>query len=428
MTAQDQKTAEEGGTPSQDEQRIEYRMDGGVQAWLQVLGSWILFANTWGLTNSFGIFETFYADNLLKTSSPSSVSWIGSIQLFLTMLVGVIGGWLLDAGYLQTLLIVGSFLEVIGMFMTSLCTKYWQVLVAQGICVGLGSGLLGLTSVSVIPMYFSKKRMIAMGIAATGSSLAGIIYPIMLRRLFLSIGFPWAVRSLAFLMMGCLVICCAIMRLRPRARQLTALIEFKHFRDPAYMAFVAAFTLMISSVYVPFFYIQKYAIQLNVNDDMAFYLLSMMNASSLIGRLGPNWLADYFGGLQVMAPACFLSAIVVFFMRFTHNLPGLIVIALLYGLISGGMVSLPPAIIANLNSKPSEIGTRMGLAYTIAAFGALIGNPIAGACLRSSGTSEPDVQREFQGVWIFAGAFMLLSTACVVLTRHLRPGAEGAHE
>lgn len=143
---------------------------------------------------------------------------------------------------------------------------------------------------------------------------AGIVYPIMLRRLFLSIGFPWAVRSLAFLMLACLVICCAIMRLRPRARRLTALIEFKHFHDLSYMAFVAgkpvcflfpfefyriqlikpqiAFTLMISSVYVPFFYIQKYAIQLNVNDDMAFYLLSMMNASSLIGRLGPNWLAD----------------------------------------------------------------------------------------------------------------------------------------
>lgn len=124
-----------------------------------------------GLTNSFGVFETFYAENLLKTSSPSSISWIGSIQLFLTMFVGVLGGWFLDAGYLQTLLIVGSFLEVFGMFMTSLCTKYWQVLLAQGICVGLGSGLLGLTSVGVIPMYFSKKRMIATGIAATGSSL-----------------------------------------------------------------------------------------------------------------------------------------------------------------------------------------------------------------------------------------------------------------
>jgi hypothetical protein len=49
---------------------------------------------------------------------------------------------------------------------------------------------------------------------------------------------------------------------------------------------------MISSVYIPFFYIQKYALQLGIDEDMAFYLLSMMNATSLIGRIGPNWLAD----------------------------------------------------------------------------------------------------------------------------------------
>lgn len=61
----------------------------------------------------------------------------------------------------------------------------------------------------------------------------------MLRRLFVQVGFPWAVRILAFLMLGCLIICCAVLRLRPRPRKATALIEFKHFRDLSYMAFVA---------------------------------------------------------------------------------------------------------------------------------------------------------------------------------------------
>ena len=61
-------------------------------------------------------------------------------------------------------------MTTLGMFMLSLCTKYWQVLLAQAFCVGIGSGLLGLTSVAVIPLYFRRKRMIATGIAATGSS------------------------------------------------------------------------------------------------------------------------------------------------------------------------------------------------------------------------------------------------------------------
>ncbi|PLB38219.1 MFS general substrate transporter [Aspergillus candidus] len=422
MATERKEAHEEVPVAVSEEDEAGYRMDGGLQAWLQVLGSWILFANTWGLTNSFGVFETYYSHTHLPTSSPSAISWIGSIQLFLTMLVGVFAGWFLDAGHLRILLIMGTFLEVFGMFMTSLSTTYWQILLAQGICVGLGSGLLGLTSVAVIPLYFSKKRMIATGIAATGSSLAGIIYPIMLRRLFVQIGFAWAVRALTFLILGCLMICCAVMKLRPRPRRATALIEFKHFRDRSYMAFVAAFTLMIASVYVPFFYIQRYALSLNVSEDMSFYLLSLMNAASLVGRIGPNFLADRFGGVNIMAPSCLFSAVILFVWRFSHDIPGLIVISLIYGLVSGGMVSLPPATIANLTSKQSELGGRMGLAYTIAAFGALIGNPIAGACLRPSGTDVSDVQSEYQGTWIFAGAFMILSTVCVMLTRYLRFG------
>ena len=117
------------------------------------------------------MFETYYINVLLPTSSPSAIAWIGSIQLFLTMLVGIFAGWLIDAGYLQAILVSGTFLEFSGTLMTSFCTRYWQVLLAQGICVGLGSGFLGLASVAIIPLYFSRKRMIATGIAATGSSL-----------------------------------------------------------------------------------------------------------------------------------------------------------------------------------------------------------------------------------------------------------------
>jgi MFS family permease len=91
------------------------------------------------------------------------------------MLLGTLAGWILDSGYLHVLLVAGTLLEVLGMFMTSLSSKYWQVLLAQGICVGLGSGLLGLTSVAVIPLYFSSKKMLATGIAATGSSIGGFL-------------------------------------------------------------------------------------------------------------------------------------------------------------------------------------------------------------------------------------------------------------
>ena len=124
-----------------------------------------------GLPNFFGAFETYYTTILLPTSRPSSIAWIGSIQLFLSMLIGLFAGRLLDTGYARLVFVVGSFLEVFGMLMASVCTQYWQLLLSQGICVGIGSGLLGQTSLVVIPLYFKSRRMIAIGIAATGASL-----------------------------------------------------------------------------------------------------------------------------------------------------------------------------------------------------------------------------------------------------------------
>jgi hypothetical protein len=71
--------------------------------------------------------------------------------------------------------------------------------------------------------------------------LAGIVYPFMIRRLLVSVGFPWAVRALTLLMLGCLVICCGVMRLpiRSRPRQEASTIQPKGFFDLPYVLFVA---------------------------------------------------------------------------------------------------------------------------------------------------------------------------------------------
>lgn len=54
----------------------------------------------------------------------------------------------------------------------------------------------------------------------------------------------------------------------------------------------AAFTLMVLSVYVPFFFIEDFGLALGQSSATSFYLLCIMNAASLFGRLVPNWLAD----------------------------------------------------------------------------------------------------------------------------------------
>ena len=57
------------------------------------------------------------------------------------------------------------------MMMLSLCETYWEVVLAQALCVGLGSGCLYIPSVAIVSTYFTTKKAFATGIAFGGSSL-----------------------------------------------------------------------------------------------------------------------------------------------------------------------------------------------------------------------------------------------------------------
>ena len=180
--------------------------NGGLSAWLQVLGSFMLFFNTWGLLNTFGVFQTYYESGQLFRESSSNIAWIGGIQAYMLLTVGFISGPIYDRGHLRILIIVGSFGVVFGLMMLSICKTYWQALLTQGFVVGIGAGCLFVPCVAVLPTYFSTKLGLAVGLAAAGSSMGGVIYPTVLYQLIDKLGFGWSVRVLAFIALGTLVI------------------------------------------------------------------------------------------------------------------------------------------------------------------------------------------------------------------------------
>ena len=63
--------------------------------------------------------------------------------------------------------------------------------------------------------WFDKKRGVAYGILSTGSSLGGVIFHIMINRLIRNVGYGWAMRISAFLILALLAI--AIVTVKTRA-------------------------------------------------------------------------------------------------------------------------------------------------------------------------------------------------------------------
>ena len=47
---------------------------------------------------------------------------------------------------------------VVGMMISSFCSQYWQLLLTEGLAVGVGAGCLYLPGVSIISQYFKKEE------------------------------------------------------------------------------------------------------------------------------------------------------------------------------------------------------------------------------------------------------------------------------
>ncbi|EEA25305.1 hypothetical protein TMatcc_006470 [Talaromyces marneffei ATCC 18224] len=393
--------------------------NGGTRAWLQVLGAFFLNFNTWGLLNAFGTFQSEYSTGLLRGSSQSSMSWIGSLQAFLMLVIGVLCGRALDAGYFYVDITLGVFLQVFGMIMTSICKKYWQVILAQGVCVGIGAGMSFIPSVAIVGTYFSTRRSTALGLAATGSSVGGIIYPIVLRHLIVQIGLPWAVRVMAFIMLGTLLVSVAVMKPRLPPRKSGPLIHIESLRDTVFVLWLVATFFIFVGLYIPFFYVEQYGLNIGMSPDLSFYMLIIMNAGSIPGRVMPSIIADKVGNLSVMIPSVLLTGIMMLAWNSVGSQSALIAISVLVGLTSGSIQAVLPATVAFLCPDLSKLGTNIGMTLFTSGLGLLIGSPVAGAILDHQRTPEGDI---FWGTLTFSGLFILTGGIFLIIARVVKVG------
>lgn len=222
-------------------------------AWTQVLMAHLLLFNTWGYINSFSIFQEYYTTEFQQ--SPSSISWVGSLQIFLTLFLGTFAGMALDAGLYRTVLFVGPLLQLIGIFLTSIATKYWHLLLLQGIVQGTGDGLIFGPTITNLSTYFNKKRSLAMAVAACGTGTGGIVFPIIAQQLLPKFGFPWTIRVLGFVVLFNASIAQICSRERNVRKTSGPLFGLKVFGDVRYSMFSAAIFMIFCSLYVAYFYV-----------------------------------------------------------------------------------------------------------------------------------------------------------------------------
>ncbi|KAL4256580.1 Proton-linked Monocarboxylate Transporter [Pleurotus pulmonarius] len=390
-----------------------YQVDGGYKAWATLTGGVLVVVVTFGYSNSFGVYQDVYTRS--HAASASNVSWVGSTQLFFLLAMGLPAGKLLDMGYMRYTNLIGSLIYVFSLFMVSIAHPgiYYQVYLSQGIGLGIGAGLLYVPAVAVQAHHWRKHRALAMSAVAAGSSIGGIFFPIMLNQLFKSsVGFEWGVRASAFIVLGLLAVANLLMTDNPAAKLQAERPSMKSiFTDIPYVIITIGAFFILWGIFLPYFYLQLYAILQGVDPNTAFYTLAIMNAGSIPGRIIPGFLADRYGPFNNILPVLLANAVLIFALFGIHTLASTIVFAILYGFTSGAFLSLAGPVTASLARNSGEIGVRFGILYFISSFGALTGAPIAGALLGDTFA--------WSKLFIFGGVAMMVGFICFVVARQM---------
>lgn len=337
-----------------------------------------------------------------------------------------------DRGHLRLILATGTFLMVFGHMMLSLCTSYWQVLLAQGLVVGVGGGCLFVPSLAVMQPYFSAHLGLAVGVAATGSSVGGVVFPVVFTNLIERVGFPWTTRVIGFLCLATLVVPLTLSRMRSRPPAARSFFDRTALTDGPYLLCVFACFLGYVGCYAAFYYMSLYGEKEGwVSTDLALYLVPILNAGSVVGRAVPNWVSDKVGPTNVVmpgmyytlypisrtrpwpchwslvftvCPGAFMTGVVLLCNLAVRNAAGVIVTALFLGFFTGVFIATPPVLLVRLTADKSKVGTRMGMAFAVIGLGVLAGGPGSGAVLQHGGDGL-----DWAALWTYAGVFTLAS-------------------
>ncbi|KAJ6519091.1 major facilitator superfamily domain-containing protein [Mycena sanguinolenta] len=388
--------------------------DGGLRAWLVVVGTMCGSISTFGYVNAWGVFQAYYEETLLKDTSASNIAWIGSIQYSLVFLPGLITGRLFDLGFFKIPLFAASCLLVLSTFLVAECTQYWQFILCQGLATGIAAGTIFGPTLGVIGHWFKRRRGLAMGFSAMGSSIGGTIFPIATHKLIPLVGFPWTMRICGFMLIFTLSIAnLAVTRRLPPKNLKGGLLNLRAFRSPPFTVYCINGFVAFLGLYTVLTYIDLSAVAAGVSPDFSFYLVSIANGCSLFGRLAGGIASDRIGPLNVMIPMTLIAAGMTFAWPYAQTQASLIVIAALYGVVSGVYVSTFSLPIFPMG-EVEDIGRRTGMALTIAASGALAGPPISGAINTATGG--------FVAMGYYAGGTILLAVVLMVLTRQLQLG------
>ncbi|KUI69371.1 putative transporter MCH4 [Cytospora mali] len=417
--------ADEGGLSSETAEELPRRSselalpdETSARAWLSVVGAFLYLFPTYGFMQTIGTVQSYLEQHQLSKGSTADIGWITGVYTALALFLGIQFGPLFDYYGPRLLGPIGCLFYIPVFFVMAECTQYWHFMLVVGLWGGTGAGILSTIGVAVIGKWFVRRRGLAMGIALCGSSIGGIVMPLMLRKLLPSLGWVWSIRILGFLITAVLIFGSICLN-HPLPEQPSEESE-QHRRRKVALNFMALtsgtftfVTIGISAlefaIFGVFGLLPTYATMANFPASTGYVLVAIANGASTCGRLLPGLAGDYFGHFNVLlfmvlCATIFTGAILVPYG--TNSLEALYAFAGLWGFSSGSFTSLTPVCMGK-TCETKDYGRYFGTMYFFVSFLILLAVPMGGQMLSSFGTRA--LAELYVGIVIAGGIAFLIA-------------------
>lgn len=371
--------------------------------WVVVGAAFVVMLVGFGSAYTFAAF--FPSLKTAFGASRGEVSFVFSLAGFLYFILGPVAGALADRCGPRLPIAIGMLLLAAGLALGGQAQALWQVYLAYGLGVGVGVGLSYVPAVGAVQPWFVRRRAEASGYAVAGIGVGTLLMPPLAAALIADLGWRDAYLVLGVLALAVGGAATTLMERSPAARGLAPdggtdapAAEAAEgdadvrsaLRSRAFWSLYASGICIGFGVFIPFVHLAPYALDYGHSEQASVLLLSAIGVGSIAGRFVLGGLADRFGrrkSLVLMFAGIFAAQML---WLFSTGLPALVCYALMHGCFYGGFVALIPAVTMDYFGVRHANGV-IGLLYTSAAFGTLLGPTFAGLAFDASGSYAPPI-------------------------------------
>ncbi|MFC2248057.1 MFS transporter [Labrys portucalensis] len=297
---------------------------------------------------------------------------------------GVVMGRLADRAGIVVPILIGAVLLCAGYVLAAFTSNIWQF-AALSIVIGLGSAAGFAPLISDLSHWFRKRRALAVTFAASGSYLAGAVWPLVIEHFQSDYG--WRATHIGiglFAPVAMVPLALALTR-RPatttyaaaEAATEAARGELGLSANALQAILVVAGFACCMAMSMPQVHIVAYCGDLGYGVAIGTQIIALMLGLGVVSRLASGVVADRIGAGPMLLIGSAMQGAALLLYLFFNSLSSLWVISGLFGLFQGGIVPMYAVIIRQF-LPPREAGARISLVLMATVLGMACGGLASG--------------------------------------------------